>query len=692
LIDNFYINRELSWLEFNHRVLREVIYEKNPLFEKLNFAAIVCSNLDEFFMVRVASVQDQIDAGLNIKDPSGLEPRELIDKISKRAHRMMRELYQIHNNKLIQDLEKEKIKILKYNELNQKQKEYLDDYFDGEIYPVLTPMVVDKGRPFPLVFNKSLNIALLVSDKSKSKEIYFATVQVPSVLNRLIELPGIINKEREFILLEDIIKNKLIKIFNGYHVYAKSCYRVTRNADLNVDEEGAEDLLIAIEESLRQRRRGAVIRLEIEKNANKLILENLMKELEVKHHELYFINGPIDLNYLKKITSLIEYRHLRFSPIEPVTHKAFLNREDYFEAIRNSDILLYHPYHSFAPIIELIKQASTDPKVLAIKQTLYRVSDQSPIVQALANAAENGKQVTVMLEIKARFDEQNNINWAKNLETAGCHVIYGFANIKTHCKVLLIVRREEDGIRRYIHLGTGNYNDVTARLYTDISLITSNPYYGMDASNLFNMLSGLSQPKKMHRLNIAPYELRKKMYFLIQREKKNKEKGKRAVIIAKMNSLVDKGIIDALCDASSAGVEIKLIIRGICCLRPGVLGRSDNITVFSIVGRFLEHSRMYYFYNDGHEDIYLSSADMMSRNLDRRIETLFPVDSISIKDEIKEFLNILLTDTEKAKKLYTNGSYHKVSIKDKDHIASQEATYQKIVCGMNTIEKHSYSY
>lgn len=671
-----FINRELSWLEFNHRVLEEVTYGDNPLFERLKFASIVSSNLDEFFMIRVASVHDQIQAGLKKADPSGLSTKAIMNKISDGAHRMADELYQKYNRSLLRSLKHEKISILKKKDLDTNQHMFIDEYFNKNIFPVLTPMAVDIGRPFPLVLSKSLNIALLIAGYNDKKNYRFTTVQVPSVLERLVELPSSGNK-RQFVLLEEIIKMKLNKIFVGYHILAKANYRITRNADLSINEEGAEDLLEVIVESLKQRKWGEVIRLEIEKGVDERILSRLLSELEIDEGQVYLIPGPIDLNFLKKIYGLKGYDHLRYPLFKPVTPKNLKESGDIFEKIRQRDILLHHPYHSFQPIIELVETAAEDPKVLAIKQTLYRVSDNSPIVEALVKAAENGKQVTVMVEIKARFDEQNNIHWAKRLETAGCHVIYGFSGLKTHCKVLLIVRREEDEIKRYVHMSTGNYNEETASLYTDIGLLTVNNYFGTDASNLFNMLSGLSQPLDMYRYCVAPYNLREKMMALIEREKDNARQGKKAKIIIKLNSLVDINIIEALYEASQAGVGIELIIRGICCLKPGLPGISENISVVSVVGRFLEHSRILYFYNDGNEKIYLSSADLMERNLDRRIEVMFPVDDINLKQEVKDILKITLKDTEKTSRLLPDGTYRRVISKGKKKVKSQDIFYQE---------------
>ena len=666
-----YINRELSWLEFNQRVLDEVSYKENPLFERLKFASIVCSNLDEFFMIRVASVRDQIQAGVEKADPSGLSTTEIMDKISQRAHSMMDELYNKYNYSLLRLLKKEHISILKRKDLDESQYEYIEEFFNKYVFPVLTPMVVDSGRPFPLILNKSLNIALLVADMNDLNRYHFATVQVPSVLGRLIELPPS-GETRNFMLLEEIIKIFIDKIFIGYHIINKACYRLTRNADLSIHEEGAEDLLEVIEESLKQRKWGSVIRLEIERKIDTRILERLLRELEISEEQVYYIPGPIDLKFLKGVFNLKGYEHLEYPEFEPFQNKALQGTQDIFAAIRQNDILLHHPYDSFQPVIEFVKSAAEDPLVLAIKQTLYRVSDNSPIIEALIRAAENGKQVTVMVEIKARFDEQNNIHWAKRLETAGCHVIYGFEGLKTHCKVLLVVRREEDGIRRYLHMATGNYNEVTAKLYTDVALFTANPFFGVDASNLFNMLSGLSQPLDMNRFCVSPYTLRKKVITLIFREKLNAQNGKKAKITIKINSLVDKDIIMALYEASQAGVRIKLIIRGICCLIPGIAGISENITVISIVGRFLEHSRIYYFFNEGNEDIYLSSADLMERNLDRRVEVMFPIDDDNIKRAVKNIMKITFNDSEKARQLLPNGTYKKITAKGKDTLSCQE--------------------
>lgn len=681
-----YLNRELSWLEFNQRVLDEAKDESNPLLERLKFLAITASNLDEFFMVRVGSLWDQVQANFKEKDPSGLAPIEQLESIGDRAHKMSVEQQECYNDTLLPCLRKEHIYILRLKELRQEDKLYIEKYYNSYVFPVLTPMVVDKSRPFPLILNKSLNIALLLEHSENKEETIFATVQVPSVLKRLVEIPTEGNSKK-FVLLEDIIKLNINSIFVGYKVIAMGAYRLTRNADLSIDEEGAEDLLETIEQSIRLRRWGATIKLEYEKELDARILTIIKEEEEIEDKSLYEIKGPLDLTFLFKLYSIEGYAQLKFKAIKPVISRELLQSDDIFQAISNKDIVLHHPYESFDSVVELIKTAAKDPKVLAIKQTLYRVSGKSPIVEALAEAADNGKQVTALLELKARFDEENNINWAKRLEQAGCHVIYGLVGLKTHGKILLIVRREEDGIKRYVHMSTGNYNDVTANIYTDIGFITSNPYFGADASILFNMLSGYSQIRDLNKINIAPTNLRKKFLYLINRETENSRNGKKAKIIAKMNSLVDVEIIDALYKASNAGVTIELIVRGICCLKPGVPGLSENIVVRSIVGRFLEHSRIYYFYNNGDDVIYLSSADWMSRNLDRRVEILFPIEDKKNSKVLKEILSVYLKDNVKARVLNKDGKYIKPEVKDEDYINSQEYFYSKIVEDIKSLKK-----
>ncbi|MBP1743208.1 MAG: Polyphosphate kinase [Firmicutes bacterium] len=668
----FYINRELSWLEFNDRVLDEARDKSNPLFERIKFLAITSSNLDEFFMIRAASLKDQVKAGYTKIDISGLTPKQQLKQISVRTHVMVDKQYNTLNRSLFPLLGKSGIKVLPGEELDDSQKAFLQDYFSDMVYPVLTPMAVDSRRPFPLILSKSLNIGILLKHSDGDKEYMFATVQVPAGLPRMIELPGSAEKNgRYFIFLEEIIMMFLDTLFTGREILCAHPYRITRNADLTIDEEEAEDLLLEIEKSLKKRNWGAGIRLEIDHAVDDRLLNVLKNALDIHKGDIYYIKGPIDLTFLMKLSSMEGYRHLKYKPYEPQYPQALKGEEDIFGAIDRKDVFVHHPYDSFDAVVGFIEKASRDPDVLAIKQTLYRVSGNSPIVRALEQAAESGKQVMVLLEVKARFDEERNIQWAKRLEQAGCHVIYGLVGLKTHCKITLVVRREESGIKRYVHLGTGNYNDITATLYTDMGLFTTNEYIGADASAVFNMLSGYSEPPQWYKLEAAPVGLRKKLLSLIENERQNALAGNKAVIMAKMNSLVDRELIAALYSASAAGVQIKLIVRGICCLRPGIKGVSENITVISIVGRFLEHSRVNYFYNDGREDIYLSSADWMPRNLDARVELLFPVEDSGIKDRIIGVLEVELADTLKARVLEQSGKYRKIDRRGKKSLDSQ---------------------
>ncbi|CAB1253612.1 Polyphosphate kinase [Clostridiaceae bacterium BL-3] len=667
-----FINRELSWIEFNKRVLEECRDTNHPLFERLRFLSITCSNLDEFFMVRVGSLMDQIKAGFNKPDPSGLTPKEQLADIYSSVTKLVAKQCSYYNRSLKIALGKENIKFLKPQDLDENQSKFIKNYYRKNVFPVLTPVLLDSSSAFPLLLNKSLNIGLIIEKKGVKS---FATVQVPSVLPRIVVIPS--ESNFNIILLEDIIKSNLKTLFGTENILSCGCYRITRNADMAVDEEGAEDLLEAIEESLKQRKWGAAVRLELERGIDKDIVRTLEKELEISKTQEYILNVPLDLTFLNKLISVKKYKYLCYEPIKPLNPLKGMEDEDIFSIISKKDILLYHPYESFEPVIEFVKQATEDPSVLAIKQVLYRVSGNSPIVRSLIKAAENGKQVTVLVELKARFDEENNIIWAKQLEKAGCHVIYGLVGLKTHCKLLLVVRRENDGIKRYVHMGTGNYNDVTAKIYTDLGLFTSNPYFGEDASVIFNMLSGHSIPKELKKTCIAPLNLRERFLYLIEREKNNALDSKPAKIIAKMNSLVDKHVIEALYDASCAGVKIQLIVRGICCLRPKIKGVSENISVISIVGRFLEHSRIYYFYNNGEEALYLSSADWMNRNLDRRVELLFPIEDTDVKNKLKGILNTQLNDTIKARMLTSDGSYSHIDKRGgKRALDSQKLFYE----------------
>lgn len=667
--ENYY-NRELSWLQFNYRILGEAKDKSLPLFERIKFLSITASNLDEFFMIRIASLFDLVHAGVKKKDIAGLTPEEQLEKIIPETKNMMNAQYSTLNRALLPLMEENGVKLIKkYTDLSEKQSKYVDKYFDKDVYPVLTPMAVDSSRPFPLISNKTLNIGALIRDKKKDV-IDIATVQVPSVLPRIVELPSE-SGAREIILLEEIIEKNLSRLFLNYEIVCAHPYRIMRNADLAIDEDEAADLLKEIEKQIKKRAWGEVIKLEIEADMDKRLLKELKKQLQVSDRVVYSINGPLDLTFLMKVSGMEGFDHLRNKKYIPQPVKAINNEENIFEQIKRKDILLHHPYDEFAPVIEFIRQAAADPDVLAIKQTLYRVSGNSPIVAALAKAAENGKQVTVLVELKARFDEENNIIWAKMLEKAGCHVIYGLVGLKTHSKIALVVRREEEGIKRYVHLGTGNYNDVTAKLYTDMGILTASDAIGEDATAVFNMLSGYSEPPSWNKLLVAPIWMKDRFVSLINREAENAKMGKEARIVAKMNSLCDPVIIKTLYEASAAGVKIELIVRGICCLKAGIKGLSENITVRSIVGNFLEHSRIFYFYNSGFEDVYMGSADWMPRNLDKRVEITFPVEDEDLKKEIIEILNIQLADTLKAHFLMPDGSYAKQDLRGRDKLEAQ---------------------
>lgn len=659
-------NRELSWLDFNYRVLSEARDKSLPLMERLKFLSITSSNLDEFFMIRVASLKDQVNAGYTKTDIAGMTPAEQITEILKTTHEFAATQYSTYNRSFLPALKKEGLKIItEYEKLTPKQADYVDTYFQQEVFPVLTPMAVDSSRPFPLIRNKSLNIGALLMDKKKKDTLDFATVQVPSVLPRVVTIPSDEDNCTTLILLEQIIEKNLQKLFLNYKVLCATPFRVMRNADLTIDEDEAADLLIEIEKQLKKRQWGEAIRLEVEDSIDKRLLKILRQELQIGEDAIYKINGPLDLTFLMKVYGIEGFDHLKEPKFTPQQPKMLDPTRGLFEQIREGDILVHHPYESFDPVVNFVRLAAKDPNVLAIKQTLYRVSSHSPIIASLAEAAENGKQVSVLVELKARFDEENNIVWARKLEKAGCHVIYGLVGLKTHSKITLVVRKEDDGIRRYVHLGTGNYNDSTARLYTDMGMFTCKQQYGEDATAVFNMLSGYSEPLAWNKLSLAPLWLRDKFLSLIARERDNAKKGYPSKIIAKMNSLCDPGIIEALYEASAAGVEIQLIIRGICCLRAGVPGLSETIHVRSIVGTFLEHSRIFYFENNGTPEYYMGSADWMPRNLDKRVEILFPVENEKLQKEIRHILDIQLADTKKAHILMPDGTYEKVDQRGK---------------------------
>ncbi|HCD45094.1 MAG TPA: RNA degradosome polyphosphate kinase [Lachnoclostridium sp.] len=668
-----YVNRELSWIEFNYRVLSEARDKTLPLFERLKFLSITASNLDEFYMVRVASLKDMVHAKYTKPDIAGMKPPEQLEKISGRTHELVALQYSTYNRSLLPALKQNGLRVVQVHEdLSKEEGSYADSYFERNVYPVLTPMAVDSSRPFPLVRNKSLNIAALLQKKSGEEELEFAMVQVPSVLPRIVELPTGKKDERAVILLEQIIERNIGSLFLNYNVITAHPFRIMRNSDLTIDEEEAEDLLEEIQKQLKKRQWGEAIRLEVEEKMDKRLLKILKRELSISSVDIFEIAGPLDLTFLMKMYGMKGFNHLKAVPYIPQQVPRLMNEEDIFTNIRGGDILLHHPFESFDPVVNFVKTAAIDRSVLAIKQTLYRVSGNSPIIAALAEAADNGKQVSVLVELKARFDEENNINWAKKLEKAGCHVIYGLVGLKTHSKITLVVRREEDGIRRYVHLGTGNYNDSTAKLYTDFGLMTCNPQIGEDATAVFNMLSGYSEPLHWNKLVLAPIWLRARFLRMIRRETRNAESGKTAHIMAKMNSLCDKEIIAALYEASCAGVKIGLIVRGICSLKAGVPGLSENITVHSIVGNFLEHARIFYFENDNSPELYMGSADWMPRNLDRRVEIMFPVEDEILAEQILHVLKVQFQDNVKAHILKPDGTYEKPDKRGKILVNSQE--------------------
>ncbi|MCM1535090.1 MAG: RNA degradosome polyphosphate kinase [Clostridium sp.] len=682
-----YTNRELSWVQFDQRVLNEARDKNNPLFERLKFLSITASNLDEFFMIRVASLKDMVNAGYEKPDIAGMTPSVQLDRLDKAIHDLVDMQYSTYNRSLLPLLEKSGLHVIRYHEeLSEEEAAYIDSYFEDNVYPVLTPLAVDSSRPFPLIRNKTLNIGAMVTKKEGKGELEFATVQVPGVLERIVQLPSE-GKAKKVIFLEEIIERNIHKLFLNYDIVCAHPYRIMRNADLTIEEDEAADLLKEIEKLLKKRQWGEAIRLEVEEGMDKRLLKFLKIELQVGISQIYSIDGPLDLTVLMKMYALDGFQHLKTPKYEPQPVPELPAGCDIFEEIRKDDILLHHPYQTFGPVVEFIRQAAKDPEVLAIKQTLYRVSGNSPIIAALAQAAENGKQVTVLVELKARFDEENNIGWAKMLEKAGCHVLYGLVGLKTHCKITLVVRREEDGIRRYVHLGTGNYNDATAKLYTDVGLLTCLETIGEDATAVFNMLSGYSEPLFWNKLSLAPLWLKDRFLYLIDREKKYAMEGRPARIIAKMNSLCDRDIIEALYEASAAGVKIDLIVRGICCLKVGIPGVSENITVRSIVGNFLEHSRIFYFQNNDHYEIYCGSADWMPRNLERRVEIMFPIVKEKLREELLHILENQLKDTVKASMLQPDGTYEKVDRRGKRSFNSQDAFCKEATDKIKALEE-----
>ena len=666
----YFYNRELSWLKFNLRVLKEAMVKDTPLLERLKFIAISASNLDEFFMVRVAGLWSNFDSGVEKRDASGMSVHEQLVAISQAAHEQVRTQTK-SLIALMAEMDAVKLHFRRVKDLSELGKDWLEEYYREVVFPVLTPMAVDASRPFPFLANKTLNLAveLIKADGEHSMGL----IQVPSVLDRIVEVEP--EGKRTFVFLEDIIASHCHDLFKGCHILDMVSFRVTRDSDLDLEEDDSVDLMKEVEESLRKRKRGAAVRLEIFKTNNNRIKRFLEENLDVTEMEVYEINGPLDPTCFFKFIGMKGMWPWLYEPFVPQRPLELPDDSDLFAAIRENDILLHHPYESFDPVVKLVSDAADDPQVLAIKQTLYRVSGNSPIVAALARAAENGKQVTVLVELKARFDEENNILWARRLEKAGCHVIYGLVGLKTHAKIILIVRKEDNGIKRYLHLGTGNYNDSTAKLYTDLGLMTANDEFGSDASAFFNLLSGYSEPPVWNKLVMAPLGLREKIYALIDNEIAMVRAGREGHIIAKMNSLIDQPVIQKLYEASAAGVHIDLIVRGICGLRTGIEGISDNITVRSIVGRQLEHSRIFWFANGGEEQLYLSSADWMPRNLNDRVELFFPVETEEHIRRIKALLDLYLRDNVGAHMMQSNGTYRRVRNK-LEPVSAQSTLYE----------------
>ena len=672
----YYLSRDLSWLEFNRRVLAEALDFQNPLLERLKFLAIFSSNLDEFFMVRVAGIKRQIEAQVNKVTADGRTPQQQLNAIHERLLPMVTQQHQYFEQQIKPELAKNGIHLLSYIDLNQEQRTYLKSYFDERIFPVLTPLAIDRSHPFPYLSNLSLNLAVVLKNP-ETKEELFARVKVPSSLPRFISLPKELRVQEngEFspwvgIPIGQVIAHNLESLFPGMDIQDYYIFRITRDADLAVQEDEADDLLLAIEQELRKRRvGGSVVRLEINSSIPDYLRDLLVNELELESEDIYTVDGLMGLRDLMSFISLPlpELKDKPWTAVLPrwmkesediIASNPETDEKDIFAILRQKDVLVHHPYHSFsATVQQFINQAAHDPNVLAIKMTLYRTSGDSPIITALINAAENGKQVAVLVELKARFDEENNIQWAKKLEQTGVHVVYGLVGLKTHTKIVMVVRQEQDKIRRYVHIGTGNYNHKTAKLYTDLGLLSACPDLGADLTDLFNFLTGYSRQQSYRKLLVAPVNMRKRFLELIRREIEQANQGKTGRIVVKLNSLVDPEIIATLYEASQAGVGIDLIIRGTCSLRPGLEGISDNIKVISIIGRFLEHSRIFYFYNGGQEEVYIGSADWMSRNLNRRVEAVTPIKDPDIAKELQEILGIMLSDNRKAWDLQPDGQY-----------------------------------
>ncbi|ERT58342.1 polyphosphate kinase 1 [Megasphaera vaginalis (ex Srinivasan et al. 2021)] len=662
--ENYFLNRECTWINFNERVMKEAAKASNPLLEQLNFIAITASNLDEFFMIRVAGVKHLVENDVKHIDIAGMTPQEQFDSIEQMVHRQVAEQYG-YLSRIMEQLQAEGLHFIHVSDLDEKQRKWLHSLFEREIYPVVTPMAVDSSHPFPFLASLGLNLAVLLRKREGDGEIKTAILPVPaSVISRIIQVPEA-TEGKAFLFLEDVLSHYAEQFFLGCEILEVVPFRVTRDADLDINDD-SKDLLREVENSLKRRKKGAAVRLELCEASSRTIRKFLQSELQIEDKDIYTIPGPIDCKVFFSFTGIAGYDHLRYAEAksQPSSELAAIDAADFWSAIVKRDVMVHHPYETFDVVENFVKLAAVDANVLAIKQTLYRVSSDSPIIAALAEAAENGKQVTVLMEVKARFDEANNILMAKKLEKAGCHVIYGIMGLKTHSKITLVVRREEDTIRRYLHLATGNYNGKTAKIYTDVGIITADTLLGIDASAFFNFLSGYSDPPEWNKLAVAPLNLRERIYEEIDQEINHAKSGRPAKIIAKMNSLLDKQVIERLYEASQAGVIIELIVRGICVLRPGIPGVSENIAVHSIVGRFLEHSRLFYFYNDGKEDVFISSADWMPRNLNERVELMIPVDFEPHKERIKYILHTYFRDTEKAYDMRSDGSY--VALADND--------------------------
>ena len=682
----FYLNRELSWLSFNDRVLEEATDPNNPLLEKLKFVAITSSNLDEFFMIRVAGLRHQKENGVTRKDIAGMTPEQQLQHISESAQHLVAKQY-MYLKKILNALELEGLYFVKPRDLTKGQLEWLRDYFEREIFPVVTPMAVDSSHPFPFLASKSLNLAMLLEkiertgDDDNDIDVKTAIVPVPSVLSRIIALPEDKGRKgcHDFVLLEDVIRHFAQQLFMGYDLLEAHAFRITRDADLYIDEEDAKDLVVEVERQLKKRQKGEAVRVEFERGTSRFMQRFITQSLNLVKNDLYEIDGPIDTTMYFRFCGIPGYDKLRYPEAHPYTPWSMIqsHEKDIFSMIREKDMLVHLPYESFdESVVNFVMSAATDPDVLAIKQTLYRVSSRSPIIWALEKAAQNGKQVTVLMEVKARFDEENNIHMARRLEKAGAHVIYGLVGLKTHSKCTLIIRREKDGIRRYVHVATGNYNASTAKLYTDLGIFTCSDAFGADASAFFNLLSGYSDPPVWDSFLVAPINLRERCVALIDREIQHVKNGENGHIIAKMNSLLDSRMVDKLYEASQAGVKIELIDRGICVLIPGIPGASDNITVRSLVGRFLEHSRVFWFNNGGREELYIGSADWMPRNLNDRVELMIPVKDTDCMHRIKNMVLKELEDNQKAHIMQSNGAWVKM-IASENKVCAQEY-FQKL--------------